>query len=357
MPFVPLPFVVALLLAILLAVLIRRDGATAANRPVVVLIGLCAVQAVLAGLRWGYGVDDVRFAMPVVAAATPPLVLACFAGLAGGPGRRRPIEAWPYAVPPAVAAILLAAAPRLIDPALIVLYLGTAVVLLRLAHGGPDALRFARLDGAVPAHRALALAAAWLAASALLDTVLLFDAEWMRGAHAATAVGVAYLLVLLALGLCAAAAVPARPTMAAEAPEAPEPPPPAPETDAEEVMARIDELMRTRTLYRDPDLSLDRLARRAGLPARRISAAINRATGRNVSQWVNDHRVAEACRLLAETDRPVTAVLFDAGFQTKSNFNREFRRVTGTTPILWRASARARPSSSPAAPPQPAARG
>jgi AraC-like DNA-binding protein len=123
-------------------------------------------------------------------------------------------------------------------------------------------------------------------------------------------------------------------------------------------MARIDALMRTRGLFRDPDLSLDRLARKAGLPARRISAAINRATGRNVSQWVNDHRIGEACRLLAETDRPVTAVLFDAGFQTKSNFNREFRRVTGTTPLLWRAAARAQPSSDmvPATAPQPVAR-
>jgi AraC-like DNA-binding protein len=341
MPFVPLPFVAALLLAILLAVLIRRAGATAANRPVLALIGLCLVQAVLAGLRWGYGIEDVRFAMPVLAAATPPLVMACFAALSGGPGVRRPIAAWPYAVPPAVAGLLVAAAPGLIDPALIILYLGTAVLLLRLARGGPDALRFARLDGAVPAHRALALAAAWLAASAMLDIVLLFDAEWMRGVHAATAVGGAYLLVLLALGLCAAAAVPARPPAVAEAPGSPEPPSPAAPSDAaadDEVMARIDDLMRTRGLFRDPDLSLDRLARRAGLPARRISAAINRATGRNVSQWVNDHRIGEACRLLAETDRPVTAVLFDSGFQTKSNFNREFRRVTGMAPLAWRAA-------------------
>ena len=99
---------------------------------------------------------------------------------------------------------------------------------------------------------------------------------------------------------------------------------------------RLDALMQDRAPYRDPDLTLDRLARRLGLPARRLSAAVNRRLDRNVSQLVNDHRVAEACRLLSTTDDPVTRIMFDAGFQTKSNFNREFRRVTGTTPSAWR---------------------
>jgi AraC-like DNA-binding protein len=30
--------------------------------------------------------------------------------------------------------------------------------------------------------------------------------------------------------------------------------------------------------------------------------------------------------------------MLEAGFSTKSNFNREFRRVTGTSPAQWRAA-------------------
>ena len=78
------------------------------------------------------------------------------------------------------------------------------------------------------------------------------------------------------------------------------------------------------------------LARRAGIPARRISGAINRLTDMNVSQYVNDHRIREACRLLRETDHAVTAVMFEAGFQTKSNFNREFARMNGENPTQFR---------------------
>lgn len=351
MPLVPLPFVAALLSAILLAVVVRRGES---GRPLLALLAVCTVQSALAGLRWGYGIVEMRFAMPILAATIPPLVLACFGTLSGASGRRLWAFAWPWAIPPILAMALIAGRPDWVEPVLIALYLAVAVQLLRLARDGPDALRFARLDGVGPAHRALGLAAGVLAAMALVDIVVLLDFEWTRGAHAGAVIGAGYLIILLVLGLCAAVAGPARAATDIEPPSLAPPPDAAAD---EEVMARIDALMRTRGLYRDPDLSLDRLARRAGLPARRISAAINRATGRNVSQWVNDHRIGEACRLLVETGRPVTAVLFDAGFQTKSNFNREFRRVTGTTPVLWRAAARARPSpgTAPTAAPEPVA--
>ena len=113
--------------------------------------------------------------------------------------------------------------------------------------------------------------------------------------------------------------------------------PPPPDGEDLEIIRQIDTIMQTRRVFREPDLNLNRLARKAGIPARRISAAINRLRNRNVSQYVNDHRIAEACRLLADTDLPVTTIMLEVGFQTKSNFNREFRRVTGTSPMAWRA--------------------
>ena len=103
-----------------------------------------------------------------------------------------------------------------------------------------------------------------------------------------------------------------------------------------QTLAAVQALMKDKHAYRDVDLNLDRLARKLAIPARQISAAINRATGKNVSQYVNEYRIAEACTLLAETEKPVTEIMFDVGFQTKSNFNREFRRITDTTPLEWR---------------------
>ena len=74
-----------------------------------------------------------------------------------------------------------------------------------------------------------------------------------------------------------------------------------------------------------------------GVPARRLSAAVNRVHARNVSHDINGFRIAEACRLLTETDQPVLRIMVDVGFLTKSNFNREFRRITNMSPSAWRA--------------------
>ncbi len=54
---------------------------------------------------------------------------------------------------------------------------------------------------------------------------------------------------------------------------------------------------------------------------------------------MNEYRIAEARRLLRETDLAVTQVMLEAGFQTKSNFNREFLRATGKTPSDFRRTA------------------
>ncbi len=93
-------------------------------------------------------------------------------------------------------------------------------------------------------------------------------------------------------------------------------------------------------LYRDPDLTLERLARRAGIPGRQISGALNRIYGRNISQLVNEYRVNDAKRRLVATRDPVTVIMLESGFGTKSNFNREFLRVTGVTPSSYRRAAR-----------------
>ncbi|MDO5612907.1 MAG: AraC family transcriptional regulator [Paracoccus sp. (in: a-proteobacteria)] len=86
--------------------------------------------------------------------------------------------------------------------------------------------------------------------------------------------------------------------------------------------------------YLDPNLTLARLARRMRLPEKRLSAAVNRATGGNVSRHINGWRIRHACGLI-EGGASVTQALLDSGFNTKSNFNREFLRVTGTTPSQW----------------------
>ena len=333
MIFVPLPFVVALSLVVLLVALLRNPDGNSANRPFHLLIALAALHSVVVGLRWGYDVRGTRYMLPVLASCLPPLVLASFRSLIDHRQTDGNVLIWPHALAPIGIVALLLLAPDLIDGALIALFVGYALALLRLGRDGPDALDEARFEGAVAAHRALLVAAGALCLSALFDLAVYLDFEWSKGANAALMVGTANLLGLLLMGLMATVAARAKalPEAAVEAGQSP-----STATQDRDVLDRIDRLLAEQRLFLDENLTLSRLARRAGLPARQISGAVNRVARKNVSQFINDHRIAEACRLLRRPDTSITAAMLECGFQTKSNFNREFRRVTSLSPAAWR---------------------
>jgi len=102
------------------------------------------------------------------------------------------------------------------------------------------------------------------------------------------------------------------------------------------LMQTLNAVMNDKELFRDSNLTLARLAKRLSVPARDLSGAINRVTDENFSRFINGHRIAYAQRALQETDLPITEVMFEAGFLSKSSFNAEFRRVTGQTPSQFR---------------------
>jgi AraC-like DNA-binding protein len=101
-----------------------------------------------------------------------------------------------------------------------------------------------------------------------------------------------------------------------------------------EVMKRLDKLLSEEAIYLDADLTLERLARRLLVPTKQLSAAINRTSGDNVSRYVNAFRIRHACDLL-KAGAAVTTAMLESGFNTKSNFNREFLRVKGSSPSAW----------------------
>ena len=201
MIFVPLPFVVALLLLVLLAALLRNSDRQGGNRPFLALIGLTALQSIAVGLRWGYAIVELRYILPVLAACLPPLVLASFRKLIhhGGPNGRDVV--WLHALPPVIIIALLILVPQFIDVTLMAVYIGYAVALLRLGQRGPDGLDEARFESAVAAHRALVIAAVSLCLSASFDLAVYLDFAWSRGQNAVLIVSNANLFGLLLLGL------------------------------------------------------------------------------------------------------------------------------------------------------------
>ncbi len=334
MLFVPLPFVVTLLLVILLVQLLRRETEQKTNRIFISLLVLYALLSVLIGIRWGY---EVRVLLPlqsVLAASWASLAWLGFRQLTNDGPDILFSRDWMHVIPSGVVLALILLWPDPIDVVLIAIYLGYGFALLRMASSGADKLSMVRFDESTRAHRALLITAIVLIVFALVDIVISLDIRFWGGHSSALIVSMANLPALIVLGAAAAIADKAK-VREVDADKEPS------VTNKEEpedidVLNKVEELLKTNSVFRDFDLSLDRLARKCGIPARKISGAVNRIKGQNVSQYVNEFRVAEVCRLLIASDQPITTLMFDAGFQTKSNFNREFRRVAGISPKDWR---------------------
>lgn len=328
MLFIPLPFVAALLLLILLAQMSLREPA--ANRYFRWLVVLLAALSVLIGARWGYGIQRLLPVQALLASAVGPFAWIGFSTFVSQQANQSWRSLWPHALPTAFIGALAVLGPQWLDVSLIVLFAGYAIVLGRLARRGADALDLARLEDAPLVHRALQAMAATLLLAAVADSLISVSLRWFDGAFAAVIVSAATIPLVLLLGIGAAMA-----SRNATPPETAESMRPVPESDIA-VVAALTALIETQGLYRDHTLTLQKLARKAGIPARHLSQAVNGVCGRNVSQFINAFRVTEACRLLDNADIPITTVIYDAGFLTKSNFNREFRRVTGMSPTEWR---------------------
>jgi AraC-like DNA-binding protein len=342
MPAIPLQFVIALLLVIFLVRLARREEGLP-SRLFGLLILVSAVQSVLYGLRWGYGVDAVAPLALLLSAILPPLAWTALSGLTStrGIAHRRL-----HLLPPLAVALLFVGIRPLAFLAVVAIQIGYGIGLFRLGRAGPDALDRVQLAGAIPVQRVLEVAGLMMMTEAGVDLAITIDFVRAQGAHAAWIAAASSLLSIAVLGYTAVVAGDNVPAVE-EAPTRAASPAPALEPDDAETLAALEAAMQERHLYRDPELSLDRLARKLAIPARRLSGAVNRIRGANVSQYVNEHRVRDACRRLAETDDPITQVMYEAGFQTKSNFNREFLRVTGRSPSAWRAQAEKKAGAAP----------
>ncbi|TCM67953.1 AraC family transcriptional regulator [Rhizobium sp. BK068] len=341
MPSVPLPFVISLLLCLILVRMMRQAEHKLGLFPL--LIAMFAAQAMLSGLNWNVGWYPAHLVQPVVAALLPALCFVAFDQLR----RNRPAtyaDILPHLVPAILVAILVALWRAPIDVVLFATYLGYGLGLLKIAKEGPEALSAVRIADEWTAHKALIAIAVVLVVTSFIDAIVSIDFLLGDGEQGRTVLTIASVLWLAIAGYAATVADNARPgdegdALSEDFDHSPsEQRVPSDVTEDKAIANHIDTLMREQHLYRDPDLTLQRLARRSGIPARQISGALNRTYGRNVSQVVNEYRVSDAKQRLVTTRDQITAIMLESGFGTKSNFNREFLRVTGMTPSRYRSA-------------------
>lgn len=334
MPTLPIPVFVAFLLAFgCLRLWADQRRLTALG----LLLALCAVQSLIIALAQHYMVTGMRWVQPVSAALVPPVAWFAYVVTAVRPTAR--IDLLHGLVPlAAVAAILVA--PAFLDVLLPGAFVGYGIAILVQALRGADAQPRALLaHGSVPARIWLVIGAA-LVASALSDVLIVLAQATGRAEARGWIITVFSVGNLLLIGLFALS-----PYLRTDAPEAPEPPEETAEPDAE-LWSRLVGYMAQERPYLDPNLTLAQLARKLRVPAKALSTTINRVTGENVSRFVNEARIRHAQAVLRRGET-VTEAMLSSGFNTKSNFNREFLRVAGASPSDWLQADGAIPGKNP----------
>jgi len=105
---------------------------------------------------------------------------------------------------------------------------------------------------------------------------------------------------------------------------------------AEPIFAELDQIIQSQKLYQQPRFSLQDLAQHTGLSSKDISWAINEGCQLNFCDYINRHRIEEIkMRLNTEKESNLLDVALDAGFNSKSSFNKSFKKQVGITPSQY----------------------
>jgi AraC-like DNA-binding protein len=88
------------------------------------------------------------------------------------------------------------------------------------------------------------------------------------------------------------------------------------------------------------ELSLSRVAKAVNIHPNYLSEKFKQVTGMNFVEYVARTRFEKACGLLHDGDLRISDIAFAAGFQSLSQFNRVFKRLSGKSPTQFRAAKR-----------------
>jgi AraC family L-rhamnose operon regulatory protein RhaS len=102
--------------------------------------------------------------------------------------------------------------------------------------------------------------------------------------------------------------------------------------------------LRLRTHFYRPE-TLEEAASAVSLSRRQFTELFRQVTGTSWRRYVQDLRLEHARKLLTKTDKSVTAVAFECGFEDLSHFHHLFKSELGCTPLAFRNHSRPNPQS------------
>lgn len=107
------------------------------------------------------------------------------------------------------------------------------------------------------------------------------------------------------------------------------------EAEAELIFLELNKVMAQEKLYKNAELTLSKLADFLQLKDATLSQVINSKFNKSFYDYINSLRVDECVKMIADEKNQnytLLSIAFDCGFNSKSSFNRNFRKFTGKSP-------------------------
>lgn len=101
---------------------------------------------------------------------------------------------------------------------------------------------------------------------------------------------------------------------------------------------KLEDIMVSERIYRNRDISLDRIAEILGTNRTYVSRVINKYSGASFYDYIHSRRINDASLMLSDLSRdiPLKALAFELGYNSISSFYRAFLKETGVPPSRYR---------------------
>ncbi|MCL6268226.1 AraC family transcriptional regulator [Flagellimonas myxillae] len=83
-------------------------------------------------------------------------------------------------------------------------------------------------------------------------------------------------------------------------------------------------------------ITLNEVAEVASMNPSAFSRFFKKVNRKTFKEYLNELRVGYACKLISEDRHNITRICFESGYNNISNFNRQFKRITGKSPSQYR---------------------
>ncbi len=86
----------------------------------------------------------------------------------------------------------------------------------------------------------------------------------------------------------------------------------------------------------DSGISLDEISQIAHMTVPAFCRYFKKYTQKTFTQFVNEFRIGQAIRLFSMGNKTITEIASEVGFNNFSHFNKQFKRVTGKAPSMYK---------------------